>query len=104
MSRVERDRQIAAMRASGMQVEQIATACGVSGRTVARILSRQGPSNSDVHIVRQYDEEAETAAQARQNEQKSTLRAMGVKLRMPLSELRSGDDSRPVRCLYTASG
>lgn len=100
MNRVDRDKQIAEMRAGGMQVEQIAQACGISGRTVARILSRQGPSKSDVGIVRQYDTEAETAAVARENDHETTLRAMGVKLRVPLPELRSGVPPRPTLSVY----
>lgn len=102
MNRVDRDKQIARMRARGMQVEQIAQKIGVSGRTVARILSRQGPSNSDVHIVRQYDEEAEIAAVARENDQQATLRAIGVKVRAPLPELRSGVESRAMRRVYVS--
>lgn len=100
MSRVDRDKQIASMRASGMQVEQIAKACSVSGRTVARILSRQGPSRSDVHIVRQYDTEAEIAAVARDNDHETTLKAMGVKLRAPVPTLRPGIEPGPVRSIY----
>ncbi len=101
MSRVDRDRQITMMRARGMQIEEIAEVFGVSGRTVARILSRKGPSNSDFQIVQQYDEEAETAAVARANDREATLKAIGVKLRRPLPPLRPGVTS--VRSVYPSA-
>ncbi len=104
MSRVDRDRQIAEMRASGMQIERIAKTCGVSGRTVARILSRQGPSRSDVHIVKQYGEEAETAAAARENDRELTLKALGVKPRAPFPPLRAGSNHLPARSIYRSAG
>ena len=103
MSRVDRDRQITLMRKNGMQVEQIARACGVSGRTVARILSRRGPSRSDEGIVHQYDTEAEIAAMARQNGQQSALRAMGVKIRSPFPAIRPGQNQGRKGRIYSSA-
>ena len=87
--RVERDRKITRMRERGMQVEQIAEACGISGRTVARILSRKGPSGADRRIVAEYDEESEAAAQ-RARDKEAQLAAMGVKRRSPWPVMRAG--------------
>ena len=80
--------RVTEMRAGGMQIERIAEVCGISGRTVARILSRKGPSSADVGIVDQHDTEAEVAAAARENDQELTLKAIGIKLRSPLPVLR----------------
>ena len=88
MNRLDRDKRVTEMRAGGMQIERIAGVCGISGRTVARILSRKGPSSADVGIVDQYDTEAEVAAAARENDQELTLKAIGIKLRSPLPVLR----------------
>lgn len=95
--RVERDRKITRMRAKGMQVEHIAKACGISGRTVARILSRKGPSGADTRIVSEYDTEAEAAAE-RAKDRKAQLAAMGVKARKPWPEMRPGasESSKPM--------
>jgi hypothetical protein len=98
--RVRRDEEITAMRASGMQVEQIAQARGISGRTVARILSRSGPSRSDVHIVDEHDSDARAAAESQQNGHRDTLDRMGVKLREPLPGLLGGRDVQAVRVEY----
>lgn len=103
MSRLDRDDKIIAMRAKGMQVEEIAAACGVSGRTVARILSRKGPSRSDVKIVRQYDAEADEAAAARANGQQAALDAMGIKPRSPLPKLRLSASPTPIRSIYSSA-
>jgi DNA-binding transcriptional MerR regulator len=98
--RVRRDEEIISMRAKGMQVEQIAKTCGISGRTVARILSRSGPSRSDVHIVDEHDSDARTAAESRKNGHRHTLDRMGVKLREPLPGLLHDNDVQPVRVEY----
>ena len=100
---VERDKQITAMRVNGMQVEQIDSVCGISGRTVARILSRRGPSGSDVHIVKEFDTEAEIAAGARENGQQNSLEAMGIRPNSPWPTLRSDVPLRPVRSIYTVN-
>lgn len=91
------------MRSKGMQVEQIARACGISGRTVARILSRKGPSRSDVHIVDEHDSDARAAAVSRQNGHRDTLERMGVKLREPLPVLPHGRDIKTVSVRYWSS-
>ncbi len=104
ISRLDRDRQIISMRARGMQVEHIAAACGVSGRTVARILSRKGPSRSDVGIVEQHDADTESVADARRNDREMTLRAMGVRLRTPLPAIRPNASDKPVRSIYSTAG
>lgn len=93
--RVERDRKITNMRARGMQVEHIAKACDISGRTVARILSRKGASAADTRIVSEYDEEAEAAAE-RARDRQSQLNAMGVKSRAPWPEIRRKRASKTV--------
>ena len=60
LDRVKRDREVLELRAKGMMVEDIATATGVSGRTVARILSRRGPSSGDMGVLDEYGENGES--------------------------------------------
>ena len=100
--RVKRDDEILAMRASGMQVEHIAKACGVSGRTVARILSRHGPSRADVRIVKEHDTDVKEVKKAKRNAHQSSLDASGVKSRAPWPEITPGDDQVPVRRVYSS--
>lgn len=100
IDRVSRDDRILAMRASGMQVEQIAKVRGVSGRTVARILSRSGPSRSDVHIMDEHDSDSRQVAAARTTGHRDALVAMGVRQRSPWPELLPGMHSKPVRRVY----
>jgi len=106
MDRVKRDDRIIALRSNGMQVEQIAKAFGVSGRTVARILSRSGPSGSDVHIVDEYDLDAQEVAAGRATRHEDSLAAMGVKPRLPWPALlpasQKDTSGIPARQLYAS--
>ena len=102
INRVSRDARILSMRYNGMQVEQIAKACSVSGRTVARILSRSGPSNSDVNIVDEHDSDSRQVAEMRTTGHRDALMAMGVKQRAPWPELTSDAPSKPVRRVYAS--
>jgi DNA-binding transcriptional MerR regulator len=101
--RVERDKKITRMRAKGMQVEHIAKACGISGRTVARILSRKGPSGADVRIVGEHDIDAEAAAQ-RARDRQSALDAMGVKERRPWPQMRGASQGGGATVFASAPG
>lgn len=102
VSRVERDQRITAMRASGMQVEQIARACAVSGRTVARILSRSGPSRSDVNIVDEHDSDTQQVAATRMTGHQDALTAMGVNRRAPWPRLSPEAAPGQVRRVYAS--
>jgi hypothetical protein len=100
VKRVTRDQEILAMRASGMQVEQIAKERGVSGRTVARVLSRSGPSRADEHIVEEHDSEARQVAENRRTGHRDLLLAMGVRRRTPWPAPDGAAALKPVRRIF----
>ena len=102
LSRVDRDARILEMRKSGMLVEEIATECGISGRTVARILARVGPSAADEQIVQEHDAETSQVARMRADAKRQRLTAMGVRQRRPLPKLRPGTSRQPRREVYSS--
>lgn len=101
--RIDRDRQVLEMRSSGMQVEQIAEACGVSGRTIARILSRRGPSVSDADIVESHESDVSAVNRARENGHRDLMDAMGVKAKEPWPSMAPQRTSRPATQLYSST-
>lgn len=103
INRVTRDQEIIAMRATGMQVEQIARERGISGRTVARILSRSGPSTSDESIVDEHDSDTRDVAATRRTGHKDSLIAMGVRPRAAWPVPDGEAASTPVRRIYVSS-
>lgn len=100
IDRVKRDREVLELRAKGMMVEEIARATGISGRTVARVLSRRGPSNGDMKMLDEHGEEGESIAP----EEKGPV---GVKPRAPWPEIpgnRASDSRRwPARQVFSSS-
>ena len=103
VNRVERDDQIIAMRSSGMQVEHIAKEMGVSGRTVARILSRKGPSGADVRILDDHEAEVSEIESSRDSEHEDSLHAQGVKPRRPWPSISHERAARSGVQLYSTA-
>jgi hypothetical protein len=94
INRVKRDRDVLKLRAKGMMVEEIAKATGVSGRTIARILSRRGPSRGDMGVVDEYGEDGQSTPPPETG-------PVGVKPRAPWPQIPG--NQAPARQVFASS-